>query len=36
MANIVYIATSIDGFIAKSEGEIDWLMETLNPEGSDF
>ncbi len=27
MANIVYIATSIDGFIARKDGNIDWLME---------
>jgi len=36
MKNIVYIATSIDGFIAKKDGNIDWLMETPNPDGSDF
>lgn len=36
MANIIYIATSIDGFIAKLNGDIDWLMETANPDGSDF
>jgi dihydrofolate reductase len=36
MANIVYIATSRDGFIATEEGGIDWLMEVPNPENSDF
>lgn len=36
MANIVYIATSIDGYIAKKDGDIDWLHDIPNPEGSDF
>ncbi len=36
MANYVYIATSIDGFIADKDGGLDWLMETPNPEKSDF
>ncbi|PKL84236.1 MAG: diacylglycerol kinase [Ignavibacteriae bacterium HGW-Ignavibacteriae-3] len=36
MPNIVYIATSIDGFIAKKDGGIDWLFEVPNPDGSDF
>ncbi|MDA3860704.1 MAG: dihydrofolate reductase family protein [Melioribacteraceae bacterium] len=36
MSNIVYIATSIDGFIAREDGNIDWLMETPNPDNSDF
>ena len=36
MPNFVYIATSLDGFIAKKDGGIDWLLETPNPEGSDF
>ena len=36
MANIAYIATSIDGYIAKEDGNIDWLMEIPNPEKSDF
>ncbi|MFA4923226.1 MAG: dihydrofolate reductase family protein [Ignavibacteriaceae bacterium] len=36
MSNIVYIATSIDGFIAKKDGGIDWLFEVPNPDGSDF
>lgn len=36
MANFVYIATSLDGFIADSNGGLDWLMNVPNPEGSDF
>lgn len=36
MANIVYIATSLDGYIATPEGSVDWLNEIPNPENSDF
>lgn len=36
MANIVYIATSLDGYIAKEDGNIDWLMNFPNPEKSDY
>ena len=36
MPIIVYIATSLDGHIAKKDGNIDWLMEVPNPENSDF
>jgi dihydrofolate reductase len=36
MANIVYIATSLDGFIADSEGGVEWLNEIPNPEAGDF
>jgi len=36
MPNIVYIATSLDGYIAKKDGNIDWLLEIPNPEESDF
>lgn len=36
MANIVYIATSIDGYIAKTDGGIDWLNEIPNPDGDDY
>ena len=36
MANIVYIATSLDGFIARKDGNIDWLMEVPNPDQSDY
>ena len=36
MANYVYIATSLDGFIATIDGGIDWLNETPNPGKSDY
>jgi len=36
MKNIVYIATSIDGFIARENGNIDWLMDIPNPNENDF
>jgi dihydrofolate reductase len=36
MKNIIYIATSLDGFIATLDGGIDWLMEIPNPDNSDF
>lgn len=36
MTNIVYIATSLDGFIATKDGGIDWLMEVPNPDNSDY
>ncbi len=36
MTNYVYIATSLDGFIATSDGNIDWLLEIPNPEQSDY
>ncbi len=36
MSNIVYIAASIDGYIAKKDGGLDWLNEVPNPDGSDF
>jgi dihydrofolate reductase len=36
MANYVYIAASLDGFIATPEGEIDWLEDAPNPGGGDF
>ncbi|CDH47026.1 dihydrofolate reductase family protein [Candidatus Contendibacter odensensis] len=34
--NFVYIATSIDGYIATSEGGIEWLHEQPNPTNSDY
>lgn len=36
MPNIVYIATSIDGYIAREDGNIDWLNEIPNPDQSDY
>lgn len=36
MANIVYIATSIDGYIADKNGKIDWLLKIPNPSDSDY
>ena len=36
MANIVYIATSLDGFIARKDGNLDWLMEIPNTENNDY
>src|ERR1035438_8158888 len=36
MSNIVYIATSIDGFIAREDDSIDWLMDLPNPDKSDY
>ena len=36
MANYVYIATSLDGYIATTNGGIDWLTEIPNPDNSDY
>ena len=36
MANYVYIATSLDGFIARKDGAIDWLDNIPNPTNSDY
>ena len=35
MPNTVYIATSLDGYIATKEGDIDWLHSIPNPDNSD-
>ncbi|NKB70941.1 MAG: dihydrofolate reductase [Candidatus Latescibacteria bacterium] len=34
--NYVYIAASIDGYIATKDGGIDWLHEQPNPSNSDY
>ncbi|WP_419536319.1 dihydrofolate reductase family protein [Endozoicomonas sp.] len=36
MSNRVYIATSLDGFIADRNGGLDWLHSIPNSDGSDF
>ena len=36
MANYVYIATSLDGFIAASDEGLEWLEAIDNPEQSDY
>ena len=36
MANHVYIAASLDGFIATSDGGLDWLEEIPNPDKNDY
>ncbi|MEJ0105896.1 MAG: dihydrofolate reductase family protein [Bacteroidota bacterium] len=36
MSNIVYIATSIDGYIALEDESIDWLIDLPNPDKSDY
>lgn len=36
MKNCVYIATSLDGFIARKDGNIDWLLEIENPSNDDY
>ena len=36
MPNIVYIAISLDGYIATADGGIDWLHDVPNPTKSDY
>ena len=36
MANYVFIACSLDGFIAKPDGDIDWLINIPNPKNDDY
>jgi dihydrofolate reductase len=36
MANSIYIACSIDGFIGKKDGNIDWLINIPNENNSDY
>jgi len=36
MAVYVYVATSLDGFIAAPDGGLDWLMEIPNPDQNDY
>jgi dihydrofolate reductase len=34
--NYVYIAASIDGYIATTGGDVDWLHEVPNPDNDDY
>lgn len=36
MANYVYLATSLDGYIADKDGGLNWLMEVPMPEDDDL
>jgi dihydrofolate reductase len=36
MRTVVYIAASLDGYIARKDGSIDWLTGIENPPGEDY
>ncbi len=36
MKTTVYIATSLDGFIARKDGNIDWMINIENPTNDDY
>ena len=36
MSNIVYIGTSLDGYISAPDGGLDWLSYVPIPEGDDL
>lgn len=36
MPNIVYIGTSLDGYIAVPDGRLEWLSTVPNPTGDDL
>ena len=33
---ILYIAASVDGYVATVDGSVDWLEEVPNPDQSDY
>jgi dihydrofolate reductase len=36
MKTTVYIATSLDGFIARKDGNLDWMLNIENPTNEDY